>query len=365
MSWHSLQETPSNADEITIPGWNKELGSAFSVYKGPYIPGRVVSRHKTVWEILIPGTVIKAGISGALSRTGKQPVVGDFVVLLEQMELNSHIIINILPRRTCLSRGSAGNSSEEQVIAANIDTIFIVTSAGKDLSLRRLERYLTVVYSSGAKPVIVLNKADLTDRPSETVDMIRSIAADVPVIAVSALSRNGIEGLEPYICPDKTVALVGSSGVGKSTLINAFFNEPVQLTQSVREDDEKGRHTTTVRQLFVLPGGGVIIDNPGIREIQLGDYSDGFEKAFSDIILVAHNCHFKDCTHQQEPGCAVKKAVAEGVIEGERLESYHALNAELAFQSEKADIGLKRLEKKKYKGMQVSAREYREYKERR
>lgn len=365
MNWHTLPETPTYADKITIPGWDEELGSAFSLYKGPYIPGRIISRHKTVWDVLVSDNAIKAGISGALSRTGKQPVVGDFVVLLKQAELNSHTIVNILPRKTCLSRGSAGNGSEEQVIAANIDTIFIVTSAGKDLNLRRLERYLTVVYSSGAKPVIVLNKADLTDRPAEAVDIIRSIASDVPVVAVSALSKDGIEGLEPYIGPGRTVALVGSSGVGKSTLINAFLNGSVQLTQSVREDDEKGRHTTTVRQLFVLPGGGVIIDNPGIREIQLGDYSDGFEKTFSDIILVAHNCHFKDCTHQQEPGCAVKKAVAEGFIARERLESYHALNAELAFQSEKADIGLKRLEKKKHKGMQVSPREYREYKERR
>ena len=149
-----------------VPGWNEELESAFSAYKGPYIAGRVVSRHKTVCEILIPGAVVQAGISGALLRIGKQPVVGDFVVLLDQPELGSRMIVNILPRRTCLSRGAPGDGSGEQVIAANLDTIFIVTSVGKDLNLRRLERYLTVVYSSGASPVILLNKIDLTDDPT-------------------------------------------------------------------------------------------------------------------------------------------------------------------------------------------------------
>jgi len=343
-----------------VPGWNDELESAFSAYKGPYLAGRVASRHKTVCEILIPGAVVQAGISGALRRIGKQPVVGDFVVLLNQPESGSRMIVNILPRRSCLSRGAPGDGSGEQLIAANIDTIFIVTSAGKDLNLRRLERYLTVVYSSGAIPVILLNKIDLTDNPTSLVEKIQSVAGDVPIIPLSALSKTGLYALSPYLNPGKTAAFVGSSGVGKSTLINAFFDEDIQKTADVREDDEKGRHTTTVRQMFLLPNGAILIDNPGIREIQLGDSADGLEKAFSEIVYATHSCRFKDCTHHEEPGCAVLQAVKDGLISEERLASYHRLTDELIFQSKKSEIGLKRLEKEKNKKIALAAKKYRE-----
>ncbi|SET08833.1 ribosome biogenesis GTPase [Methanococcoides vulcani] len=337
------------------------LEDAFSAYKGPYIAGRVAAQHKTVCEILIPGAMIQAAISGAMRRIGKQPVVGDFVVLLDQTELNSYTIVDILPRKTCLARGSPGDGSEEQVIAANIDTIFIVTAVGKDQNLRRLERYLTIVYSSGAKPVILVNKIDLVDDTAQVIKETQDIAGDVPVITISALSKNGLDALLPYINPDETVALIGSSGVGKSTLINTFFGETIQKTMGVREDDDKGRHITTVRQLFLLPNGGIFIDNPGIRKIQLGDSSDGIERTFSDITDLAHNCRFKNCTHHDEPHCAVRNAVQQGLITQERLASYHKLTDELVFQSEKAELGLKRLEKKKYKGMTQSARKYREF----
>jgi ribosome biogenesis GTPase len=341
-------------------GGDGEQEAAFARYTGPYLAGRVASRHRTVFDVLVAGGSVRVGISGALRRLGRAPAVGDFVVLLDQPETGTRMIVDILPRRTTFSRGAPGEGGEEQVIAANIDTVFIVTAAGSDFNLRRLERYLAVAYAAGAAPVILVNKADLADDPEALRAKAAAVAGRVPVLAVSALAGDGLGGLLPFLQPGRTVALIGSSGVGKSTLINALIPDALQETGDVRAHDGKGRHVTSVRQLFVLPGGAMVIDNPGLREIQLGSAGVGIGEAFPDVLALASGCRYPDCRHEGEPGCAVRAAVEEGILPRERLMSYLRLMREAEFQAEKADIGLKRMEKKRWKGISAEARRFRD-----
>ncbi|MDG6257951.1 MAG: ribosome small subunit-dependent GTPase A [Methanomicrobiaceae archaeon] len=341
-------------------GGNEVQEAAFARYAGPYLAGRVSSRHRTAFDVLIPGGSVRVGMSGALRRLGRAPAVGDFVVLLDQPETGTRMIVDILPRRTVFSRGAPGEDGEAQVIAANIDTVFIVTAAGADFNLRRLERYLAVVHASGAEPVILINKADLADDPDALRARASAVAGGVPVLAVSALQGEGMIRLAEFLRPGSTVALIGSSGVGKSTLLNALLPDALQETSEVRAHDGKGRHTTSVRQLFVLPGGAMVIDNPGLREIQLHSAAAGIEETFADVIELACGCRYPDCRHEGEPGCAVRAAVEEGVLPGERLMSYLRLVREAEFQAEKTVIGLKRMEKKKWKGIGAEARRFRD-----
>ncbi|MDO9324203.1 MAG: ribosome small subunit-dependent GTPase A [Methanoregula sp.] len=338
-------------------GWTKEQTQAFSKYAGPYVPGRVACRQKTVWDVFIDGGAVKAGISGALKKLGRFPAVGDFVVLLHQPEAGSTTIVDILPQKSVFTRGTAGKAGTDQVIAANIDIVFIVTAAGHDLNARRIERYLTIAHASGAKPVIVINKSDLTDDPAQLTDEIIPVASGIPVIPVSALSGEGITGLEPFLDSGTTIVLIGSSGVGKSTLINRLLDQPLQETSVIRDYDGKGRHTTTVRQLFILKSGALMIDSPGIREVGLGTASGGIDETFPDISELAEGCRFSDCRHEKEPGCAVQEAVKNGTLSSFRFENFHRLEREVAFEQEKADMGLKRSERKRWKGITKLAKE--------
>jgi len=359
-----MSNSPQNCGQhlpvsLETLGWDDESASAFSKYTGPYIPGRVACRQRTVYDVFIEGGSVLAGMSGSLRKLGRFPAVGDFVVLLHQPEAGATVIVDILPRKTVFIRGAAGNEGTDQVIGANITTIFIVTAAGPDLNARRLERYLAVVHASGASPVIVINKSDLVPDPSTLVEEISPVSAGIPVLCISALTGTGISQLDPWLTPGTTIALTGSSGVGKSTLINTLLEQSVQETTVTRNHDGKGRHKTTVRQMFVLKSGALMIDNPGLREVGIGTAGSGISDTFPDILELAGGCRFSNCRHGQEPGCAVREAVSDGILSPSRLDNYLRLLRELAFEQEKSAIGLVRIERKRWKEIGKLAKEIR------
>jgi ribosome biogenesis GTPase len=235
----------------------------------------------------------------------------------------------VLPRRSAIVRKAAGNPTEAQVVGANIDTVFLVTSLNDDLNLRRLERYLATAWESGAQPAILLTKADLCEDAAAAVLEVQAIAFGVPVHAVSTVTGEGLAELDAYLGEGKTVALIGSSGVGKSTLVNRLAGREVLATQEIRESDGRGRHTTSHRELVPLPGGGLVLDTPGMRELQLWETTDGMQEAFDDVEELVAVCRFADCAHGVEPGCAVQAALADGSLAPERYESWVKLQREL------------------------------------
>ena len=260
-----------------------------------------------------------------------------------------------LDRRSTIARRAAGRSVDQQVIAANVDTIFVVTTVARDLNPRRLERYLTMARETGAMPVVVLNKADLTDDAAAVVDAVRARLPLVDVIATSALGGAGVEALGPYLAPAQTVALLGSSGVGKSTLVNRLSGGEIQRVRGL-DRDGKGRHTTTSRQLIELPGGALLIDTPGMRELQPWTDTSAVNGTFDDVMSLAVNCRFGDCAHDGEPGCAVAAAVAAGALDPDRLVSYHRLVRELAFEERKHDKAAAAGQKRRLKQMMKAAK---------
>jgi ribosome biogenesis GTPase len=257
------------------------------------------------------------------------PAVGDWVIFQPYENGEKAVIHRLLERHTLLSRKQAGTSNEEQVIASNVDTVFIVTALTQEFNLRRLERYVQQVYESGAKPVIVCTKRDLCGEWEKVVSQVYYIAPGIPVHAIDNLSGEGADLLLTEVNPGETISLIGSSGVGKSTLINRMLNYEVQKTSEVRESDDRGRHTTTHRELFLLPNEAYIIDTPGMRELQLWGEEQGVEATFSDIEDRSIHCKFRDCKHGSEPGCAVRNAIETGGLEEERLKSYNKLKREL------------------------------------
>jgi ribosome biogenesis GTPase len=290
----------------------------------------------------VPGKLLHDAV-----ERSELPAVGDWVAL-EQVGSDDAIIRGILPRRSKFSRKVAHFSTEEQIVATNIDFIFVVTSLNSDVNLRRIERYLTMAWEGGASPVLLLTKADLAEDVAGTMADVESVAPGVPVHVTSSIDGTGIQELAEYFSGGRTAALLGSSGTGKSTLINVLIGEDTQKVQDIREDD-KGRHTTTYRELIVLPSGGVVIDTPGMREIQLWDADEGLDGAFNDIAELAAGCRFRDCSHQKEPGCAVQAAATDGTLLPERFESYMKLQRELAHLARRQDQRASSANKRQYK----------------
>ena len=294
-----------------------------------------------------------AEVSGRFRHTAHAaadfPAVGDWVCVAADPGAERAVIHRRLERRGTVSRKAPGRAADEQVLAANVDTIFLVTALAGDLSPRRIERYLTMVWEAGAVPVVVLNKADLCPDPSAVVEATRARLPFADVVSVSALHADGLNALSSYLTPATTIALLGSSGVGKSTLVNRLLGEDVQTVAGVRDSDGKGRHTTTSRHLVALPSGALLIDTPGLRELQPWADESAVDRAFEDIAELALACRFPDCGHAEEPGCAVLDAVAAGTLDPSRLEHYRRLVREAAFEARKRDPAAAAEEKRRWK----------------
>ena len=335
-------------------GWSPFFAEPFQQYETDgLVPGRVAVQQRGSYLVYAEEGERWSEVTGRLRHDADSPAdfpaVGDWVALSDRIHA-------VLPRRTKFSRKVPWLKSEEQVLAANVDVVFLVMAlTERDFRPRRLERYLTTAWESGAEPVVVLSKADLCDEVPERVAQAEAVAFGVPVHVTSALTGEGLEELRGYFAGDRTAALLGSSGVGKSTLINAFVGSELLVTKEIRSDG-RGRHTTTHRELVALPEGGVLLDTPGMRELQLWSADSGLDETFADVAELTARCRFNDCSHDGEPGCAIRAALADGTLDHDRLASYDKLQRELHRLEVRLDKRLQAEERKKRRAFARSIR---------
>jgi ribosome biogenesis GTPase len=337
-------------------GWTPALADHFEPFaRQGLAAGRVAVVHKDLCGVYTPLGELWAEVSGRMRHEAESraqlPVTGDWVALRPRPAEGRATIHAVLPRRSAFSRKAAGAATDEHVVAANADSVFLVCGLDRDFNLRRIERALVLAAESGAEPVVVLTKADLCDDPGARMADVRDIAPAVAVHVVSSITGEGLPGLSPYVVPGRTVALVGSSGVGKSTLVNRLLGSEAQPTAEVRAHDGRGRHTTTRRELIPLAGGGWLIDTPGLRELQLWADENALPAAFADVDAVAAECRFRDCRHESEPGCAVRDALAGGRLSADRYASFLKLRKELHHLALRQDVWARQAEGRRIRSL--------------
>lgn len=335
-------------------GWDSFLEKNFESYKNQNLtPARIARENRSNYLTLGEDGEFVGEISGKFRHEtgigGQLPTVGDWVAIAVRPDEGKAIIQALLPRKSAFVRKVAGTTTEEQIIAANLDFAFIVCGLDSNFSLRRIERYLALAWESGAMPVVILNKADLCSNEESCHAKVSAIAIGVPIHVVSGTTGRGMDIFADYLKSGKTAAFIGSSGVGKSTMINSLLGADRLKVREVREYDCRGRHTTTFREMILLPGGGIVIDTPGMRELQTWGDEDGLDQTFDDIIELATDCRFTDCSHLSEPGCAVKAAVEQGVLDPARLRNFMKLKREFKYLVTRQAMKASKIEKDRWK----------------
>jgi ribosome biogenesis GTPase len=356
-----LSSHESSDSQLSRLGWSSFFHDAFAALRdASLVPARVVEEHRDAHVVAGAAGELRADVAGRLRHDARGrealPAVGDWVAVEARPAERKATIRHVLPRRGALVRKAAGTTTDAQVVAANLDVVFVVTSANADFSAARLGRLLSAAWESGAQPVVLVTKADLAEDAEALVAEAEAAAPGAPVHAVSVVDGRGLPALAPHLLPGRTAAFVGSSGVGKSTLINRLLGEELLATRALRHDDT-GVHTTTSRRLLALPGGALVVDTPGMRELGLWDADDGLSAAFADVEELAESCRFRDCKHLAEPGCAVLAALADGRLPAERIEQFRALEREMAFLRLKQDVRAQMEEKRRRKAFGRAAKE--------